>query len=120
MSTENEPTPLGLQAPVCRLDDIVDGGARGVSVHVGEQWDLVLLRRGAQVFAYHNECSHAGRNLDYVPGKFLLDGDRIVCPAHGATFKVESGVCCGGPANAPLKSVPVRVVDGAVWIENRD
>ncbi|MGA7297776.1 MAG: Rieske (2Fe-2S) protein [Rhodanobacteraceae bacterium] len=117
MSTDQQPLPLGLQTPLCRLDDIADGGARGVSVYVGEQWDLVLLRQGDDVYAYHNECAHAGRNLDYVPGKFLIDKGRIICAAHGASFDIESGDCCGGPARAGLKAVPVRVVDGAVWVD---
>lgn len=100
--------------PLCRLDDIVDGGARAVLVDTGESWDLVLLRRGDKVFAYHNVCTHAGRKLDYAPGEFLLDKGRIICPVHGSTFDIESGVCCGGPAAGPLKSVPVTVVDGEV------
>ena len=116
MTTEHEGGAQRTPRLLCRLEDIADGSARAVHVDVGELWDLVLLRRGGKVFAYHNLCTHAGRNLDYAPGKFLLDNGRIICPVHGSTFEIESGTCCGGPAAGPLKSVPVKVVDGDVLL----
>ncbi|HET8899350.1 MAG TPA: Rieske 2Fe-2S domain-containing protein [Rhodanobacteraceae bacterium] len=116
MTANQNVKPLGLQAPLCRLEDIPDGGARGVSVQVGEQWDLILLRHGEAVRAFHNECPHAGRNLDYAPGQFLVRGQRITCAVHGAVFDTQSGACCGGPARSGLVAVPLTVVDGAVWL----
>lgn len=110
--------PIARQAPICRLEDIPDGGARGLSVHVGETWDLILLRRGDAVSAFHNECPHAGRNLDYAPGQFLVRNGRITCAVHGAVFDTASGECCGGPARSGLVAVPVKVVDGAVWLDD--
>ena len=112
MSTERDSRPLAFQAPLCLVDDIADGGALAISTHVDEQRNLMLLRQGARVFVYHNECSHAGRSLDYAPGKFLLDHGRIVCPVHGATYVIETGACCGGPAKNGLKGVAVEVIDG--------
>jgi nitrite reductase/ring-hydroxylating ferredoxin subunit len=100
---------------LCRFEDIPDFGA--TAVHVDSStggFGLVLLRQGEQVFAYHNECPHAGRNLDYVPGKFLVKDGRIICAAHGATFAVDSGQCLGGPCRNGLGVVPVVVVDG--WV----
>lgn len=120
MPTDSRSKSAHSASPLCRLDDIVDGGARGVGVERDEPMDLVLLRRGEQVFAYHNVCTHAGRNLDYVPGKFLVREGRIICPVHGSTFEVESGNCCGGPAAGPLHAVPVRVIDGEVWLADAE
>lgn len=108
---------IGEGAPLCRLDDIPDGGA--IAAHVDTAtggFELILLREGECVFAYHNECPHAGRNLDYAPGHFLVRDGRITCAVHGATFAVESGACCGGPARSGLVGLPVRVIDGAVWL----
>jgi len=101
---------------LCRVDDIPDRGA--VAAHVDSStggFGIVLLREGAQVFAYHNECPHAGRALDYVPGKFLVKDGRITCAVHGATFAVDSGQCLGGPCRNGLARVPVDIVDGAVF-----
>lgn len=106
------------QTPICRVQDLVDGEASGVSVNVdgGERWDLIVMRRGGEVFVYHNECPHAGRNLDYAPGRFLVKSGVITCAVHGACFDVASGACRGGPARSGLVGVSVKVIDGAVWL----
>src|SRR3954468_19754439 len=103
--------------PLCRLDEIPDGDA--VSAHVESEaggFELIVLRQGDRVFAYHNECPHAGRNLDYAPGRFLVRDGRITCAVHGAVFAVASGACCGGPARSGLVALPLEVADGAVWL----
>ena len=52
--------------------DLPDGGARGVEVGRGRQaLDLILLRRGNEVFAYENRCPHKGTPLETFPDKFL-------------------------------------------------
>ena len=107
----NEPASGAL----CRFADIPDGDA--IAVHVPSAtggFELILLRRGERVFAYHNECPHAGRNLDYAPGRFLVRDGRITCAVHGATFAVESGACVGGPCRNGLVPMPVVVLSGEV------
>jgi nitrite reductase/ring-hydroxylating ferredoxin subunit len=102
---------------LCRVEDIPDGEAIGAHVpSASGGFDLILLRRGDRVFAYHNECPHAGRNLDFAPGRFLVSGERIICAVHGATFAVESGACVGGPCRNGLVQVPIDVVDGEVRV----
>jgi nitrite reductase/ring-hydroxylating ferredoxin subunit len=103
---------------LCRVADIPDGDAIGVHVpSPGGGFDLILLRRGEHVFAYHNECPHAGRSLDYVPGRFLVRDGRITCAVHGATFAVESGACVGGPCRSGLVTMPIVVRGGDVMLE---
>ena len=57
----------------CRLEDIPDGGAIAVDVESSTGgFNLMMVRQGERVYAYHNECPHAGRRLDWSPGKFLV------------------------------------------------
>ncbi|MCK9540373.1 Rieske (2Fe-2S) protein [Dokdonella sp.] len=108
---------MSRSAALCRLDDIPDGDAIGVQLADGAGGaDLILLRQGERVFAYYNECPHAGRNLDYAPGRFLVRNGRITCAVHGATFEVDGGACCGGPARSGLVALQVEVVAGAVHL----
>lgn len=102
--------------PLCRLDDIPDGNAIAVQVDSATGgFELVVLREGERVYAYHNECPHQGRRLDYAPGRFLVRDGRIVCAAHGATFRCADGLCIGGPClGASLATVAVHVEDGEV------
>lgn len=100
---------------LCRASDIPDGGALGIDLESADgPVALILLRRGAEVFAYHNECPHAGRRLEYAPGRFMVRDGRIMCAVHGATFAVADGACCGGPARSGLVAQAVRVEDGDV------
>ena len=104
--------------PLCRLDEIPDGGATAVdAVLVDGEASVILLRRDEQVHGYLNVCPHAGRRLDYAPGKFLLQNDTLICAVHGATFKQASGLCVGGPCcGEQLREVAVRVEDGVVHL----
>jgi len=80
-------------------------------------FSLILLRQGEKVFAYHNECPHAGRRLDWAPGKFLIEHGQLICASHGASFFIESGRCYSGPClGSGLAAVPVQVVAGEVCL----
>jgi nitrite reductase/ring-hydroxylating ferredoxin subunit len=100
---------------LCSVEDIPDGGALAVCIASSTGgFEVILLRQGGQVFAYHNECPHQGRNLDYVPGKFLIRNESLICAAHGASFAVDSGACLGGPCRSGLLKVPIRIEAGQV------
>jgi nitrite reductase/ring-hydroxylating ferredoxin subunit len=103
---------------LCRLDDLADGEAVGIdaALPAGEE-NLVVVRLGAEVHAYLNICPHAGRQLDWAPGKFLLSKGALICAAHGASFTAATGTCIGGPCRGEsLRRVDLRVVDGEVWL----
>lgn len=78
----------------------------------GENESIMLYRKDDAVHAWLNVCPHAGRRLDYAPGRFLRDEGRLVCAAHGASFDLESGECLAGPCRgAHLRAVPLIVSD---------
>jgi len=109
---------MSVRKSLCRLDAIADGGAIAVDVESSTGgFSLILLRQGARVFAYHNECPHAGRRLDWAPGRFLIESGQIICASHGASFFIESGRCHGGPClGSGLVPMHVEVVDGEVCL----
>jgi nitrite reductase/ring-hydroxylating ferredoxin subunit len=74
----------------------------------GEAQSLIVRRQGDRLQAWMNICPHAGRRLDWSPGKFLVDKGRLVCAAHGAMFELERGECIAGPCKGS-SLVPVRV-----------
>lgn len=59
----------------------------------------IMVHRGpTEWVAYINECPHQGRRMDYAENAFLSTPDgQLVCPAHGATFAVDTGFCTNGP-----------------------
>lgn len=103
---------------LCRLDEIPDGGATAVDATLADgEESLILLRRGERVHGYLNVCPHAGRRLDYAPGKFLLKNDTLICAVHGATFNQADGLCIAGPCRGEhLRTVAVQVEAGEVTL----
>ena len=87
----------------------------------GEPQSLIVRRSGAHVQAWLNICPHAGRRLDWAPGRFLLDKGRLVCAAHGATFELEHGLCIAGPCRgSSLRAVAVTCGDDGAADDTHD
>ena len=83
----------------------------------GENEAILLYRDNEDIQAYLNICPHAGRRLDYAPGKFLMQDGDLVCAAHGATFRLDNGQCVAGPCRcASLRAVPVQLLEGQVCL----
>ncbi len=99
------------------LEQIADGATRGITLGDGE-WPLrgFLVRIGDSVHGYLNRCPHAGRQLNFLPDRFLTpDGELIQCLSHGALFEKATGLCIAGPCvDEALRRLPMEVVDGVV------
>jgi nitrite reductase/ring-hydroxylating ferredoxin subunit len=76
-----------------------DGDARGFEWDDGGNGRCgFLVRRGEQVFAYHDRCPHTGGRLEWKPDAFLTkDRSLIMCSVHGANFRIHDGHCVAGP-----------------------
>lgn len=106
---------------VCRIEELAPGTARGFDPrHEGED-TIFVLRRGAEVRAYHNRCPHQGVRLEYRKDRFLsADGQRVICHAHGAHFNADTGLCTYGPClGRSLEALPCRVEQGWIRVEVR-
>lgn len=78
---------------------------------------LIVLRSGGALRAYLNICPHAGRPLNWAPGRFLYAHGQLVCAAHGASFRPEDGHCLGGPCRgAALTAAALTEIDGEVHL----
>jgi len=118
-SLNQDPADQDAAKPLASLDDLPDGGLLEVEAEVGGTAEsLILHRDGDSVRAWLNICPHAGRRLDWAPGKFLLSKDGLlVCAAHGASFELREGACVAGPCRGDsLRAVAVDVVEGSVRI----
>jgi nitrite reductase/ring-hydroxylating ferredoxin subunit/uncharacterized membrane protein len=77
---------------------------------------ILLVRRGTNVFAIAETCSHLGGPLS--EGK--LDGDIIQCPWHGSRFSVRDGHVVDGPAVHPAPCLETRVRNGQIEVRRSD
>lgn len=108
---------MSREIELCRLDEVPDGGARGL-IRQGNDDQVFAVRQGADLFAWLNDCPHNHRPLEYMQDRFLsADGQHIVCYAHSAHFDIRTGRCFAGPCEGQ-SLIPVRssIREGIVWI----
>jgi 3-phenylpropionate/trans-cinnamate dioxygenase ferredoxin subunit len=94
---------------VARLEDCEEG--KPLQVWLGDR-PLCLCRVGGEVFAISDTCTHREFSLS----KGTVTGYAIQCPEHGARFDLRTGKVLRLPAVRPVRTYPVRVVDGAVQV----
>ena len=94
---------------VCHVDDVAAG-----SIRKFEQGGLVLAiyNVDGQFYATDNACTHGPGELS----EGELYGDVIECNFHGGQFNVRSGEVVGPPCLVPVKTYPVTVEDGQVFV----
>jgi len=85
-------------------DDVV-----GVAV---DGRDIALYAVGEEVYATDNICTHGHARL--CDG--FLEGHEIECPLHQGKFDVRTGQATCAPPTEALRSYPVKVEGGRVWL----
>jgi nitrite reductase/ring-hydroxylating ferredoxin subunit/uncharacterized membrane protein len=111
----NHATGEGLPAewtPVLDTADLREGEPRRAEVNGAK---ILLLRRGGEIYAIEEICSHLGGPL--AEGK--LEGDIIECPWHGSQFCVRDGSVVNGPATRPQPTLETRLREGRIEVRVR-
>lgn len=73
---------------------------------------LFVLKLADRITCYEDRCPHLGFPLS----EGRLEGDTLVCAAHGWVFDAESGLG-RNPATCRLRTYPSKLVDGKLVIE---
>lgn len=102
---------------VCYTDDVPENG--GACVKLGdEQVAIYNFTRRGEWFATQNLCPHK-QQMVLSRGMIGSAGDacepKVACPFHKKTFSLYSGECLSGD-DYQIKTYPVKVVDGRVYI----
>ena len=105
------------------LDDMPDPGARQFLWEEGEHpLAFFLVRRRNEVFAYVNQCPHAGHQLNWMPDRFLTrDGGLILCNSHGARFRIYDGFCVEGPCPGEnLRPIAIEMKGEKIFVRKEE
>ena len=94
------------------LAELPDGGK--LVGHVGEE-AVLLVRRGAEVFAIGAHCTHYHGPL----GDGLIIDDTVRCPWHHACFDLRTGEAVRAPALSPVDTWQVDERDGKVFVREK-
>jgi len=72
-----------------------------------------VTHAGDRFYAFEDACTHMGCSL----AKGKLDGTVVTCACHGSQFDVTSGAVLRGPAQRPVRAIPVTVENGEILAE---
>lgn len=102
----------------CSVDDVPENG--GACVKYGEEQIAVynFARRG-EWFATQNMCPHK-RQMVLSRGMIGSHGEhcepKVACPFHKKTFSLLTGDCLNSDDCESIKTYPVKVKEGMVYI----
>jgi len=93
------------------VKDFLEGEYKALGIN-GLQ--AVVYYYEGHFFALEDVCTHDGGQLS---GGRFTHGEAI-CPRHGARFCIRTGEVKAPPAYEPATTLPVRVHEGMVQIED--
>jgi naphthalene 1,2-dioxygenase ferredoxin component len=96
--------------PACPFDDLPDGD---VWPAVIDGHEIALFRVDGTVFATDGICTHGNARLC---NGFVENGE-IECPLHQGRFDIRTGKAQCEPLTEDLRTYPVRIDGGQVWVQ---
>lgn len=101
---------MGQWVKVASEGDCPVGKLKGV---MAEGNPIVLANVDGTVCALMDRCSHE----DFPLSDGELEGGDVVCIYHGARFDACSGARKSLPAIRPVRSFPVEIRDGDIYVD---
>jgi nitrite reductase (NADH) small subunit len=101
---------------VCDEIDIPEDGGACVLLN-GEQIAIFNFKRLGEWYATQNMCPHR-QQMAISRGMIGSQGDepKVACPFHKKTFSLRSGECLNDETCGELKTYPIKVEEGKVFI----
>ena len=90
--------------------DLFEGA--GIAV-APEGQDIAVFKLEDGVYAINNLCSHGNAKL--CDG--FLEGHEIECPFHQGRFDIRTGAATCAPATEAVKTWPVKMEAGRVYLD---
>ena len=75
--------------------------------------NLAIYQIHGKIYCTDNVCTHGNALLS----DGILEGHEIECPFHQARFDVRDGRVTCEPATKAVKSYPIQVKEGRIWVQ---
>lgn len=74
---------------------------------------IALYRVGDEYYATSDSCTHQEASLS----DGYVQDDTIECPRHQGVFHIPTGKALAPPVTENVRTYPVRVHEGRVWVQ---
>ena len=92
---------------------VAEDGFKKTYKFVHRRKEIALFRLEDGIYATDNACSHEYSELS----KAMIVGSDVYCPKHGSRFDIRTGAVKDPPAVSPVKTYPVKIEDGIVYVK---
>ena len=75
---------------------------------------ILITRIGGNVYATDRICTHAYADLS--TGIINEEENTVTCPLHLSAFKLDTGIPQNLPAEEPIKTYKVKILDNLIYI----
>jgi 3-phenylpropionate/trans-cinnamate dioxygenase ferredoxin component len=86
---------------------------RAESVRLAIRPPVALFNLDGEFYATDDTCSHAESSL----AEGYVEDGTVECILHFARFCIKTGAALSAPAVDPVRTYPVKVEDGQVWVD---
>jgi len=93
----------------CSADDLKDGQMLGVVLN-GRR--ILVTSTQGKIAALDGVCTHEDADLSLG----FLTNEGVRCPLHLSVFCLTDGSPLNPPADKPIRTYNVKIVDGAVYV----
>lgn len=97
--------------PLLRADELFEGEIKNALLPDGTK--LALYNLNGAYYATDDTCTHEAASLSE---EGMVDGSNVVCGWHFCGFDIATGAATASPCNEPLRTYPVKIVDGVLHV----
>ncbi len=94
---------------VADVQDVAPGNLKRVEL---DGHGYLIANVDGDFYAVDDLCSHEDFRLSYG----CLEGDKVKCSLHGSRFCLKTGIPQEEPADQPIATYPITILDGRIWI----
>lgn len=92
--------------------ELLEGEIKSATLPDGTR--IALYNVNGAYYATQDTCTHEEASLC---DEGHIEADRVVCSWHYCEFSIATGAALNSPCSEPLKTFPVRVIEGVVHVE---
>ncbi len=93
---------------VSKVEELPEG--QNKTIRFG-RYPAIVINTPEGLRAYSAVCTHFACIV-----KWELESGQIVCPCHDGFFDPSDGHVISGPPPTPLEPIPVKIIDGEIFV----